>query len=102
MAQLVKNPPAMRERPGFHPWVGKIPWRRERLPSPVFICTFLINSDVEHLELYSMLCGDLNGKETPKRGDICMHMADSLHSIAETDTILQSNYTPIKIVRKIL
>ena len=23
-------------RPGFDPWVGKIPWRRERLPSPVF------------------------------------------------------------------
>ena len=25
---LVKNPPAM-QRPGFDPWVGKIPWRRE-------------------------------------------------------------------------
>ena len=23
-------------RPGFHPWVGKIPWRRERLPTPIF------------------------------------------------------------------
>ena len=23
-------------RPGFNPWVGKISWRRERLPSPVF------------------------------------------------------------------
>ena len=21
---------------GFDPWVGKIPWRRERLPAPVF------------------------------------------------------------------
>ncbi|CAI9178502.1 unnamed protein product [Rangifer tarandus platyrhynchus] len=31
VAQLVKNPPAMREA-----WVGKNPWRRERLPSPVF------------------------------------------------------------------
>ena len=20
----------------FNPWVGKIPWRRERLPTPVF------------------------------------------------------------------
>ena len=35
LAQLVKNPPAM-QRPGFHPLVGKIPWRRERLPTPVF------------------------------------------------------------------
>ena len=23
-------------RPGFNPWVGKIPWRREWLPTPVF------------------------------------------------------------------
>ena len=23
-------------RPGFDPWVGKIPWRRERLPTSVF------------------------------------------------------------------
>ena len=30
VAQLVKN------SPGFDPWVGKIPWRRERLPTPVF------------------------------------------------------------------
>jgi len=33
--QLVKNPPEMR-RPGFDLWVGKIPWRRERLYTPVF------------------------------------------------------------------
>ena len=31
VAQLVKNPPAMWET-----WVGKIPWRREMLPTPVF------------------------------------------------------------------
>ena len=24
------------KRPGFDPWVGKIPWRRERLPTPAF------------------------------------------------------------------
>ena len=23
-------------RPGFDPWVGKIPWRKERLPTPIF------------------------------------------------------------------
>jgi len=23
-------------RPGYDPWVGKIPWRKERLPTPVF------------------------------------------------------------------
>ena len=29
VAQLVKNPPVMRET-----WIGKIPWRREQLPTP--------------------------------------------------------------------
>ena len=32
VAQLVKNPPAMRD-----PWVGKIPWRRAWQPTPVFL-----------------------------------------------------------------
>ena len=35
VAQLVKNQSAC-GRPGFNPWVGKIPWRRERLSTPVF------------------------------------------------------------------
>ena len=35
VAQLIKNPPAMQEA-GFNPWLGEIPWRRERLPTPVF------------------------------------------------------------------
>ena len=35
MALLVKNLPAIR-RPGFDPWVEKIPWRRECLPTVVF------------------------------------------------------------------
>ena len=25
------------ERPGFDPWIGKVLWRRERLPTPVFL-----------------------------------------------------------------
>ena len=36
VAQMVKNPPAIR-RPGFDPWVEKIPWRRARQPTPVFL-----------------------------------------------------------------
>jgi len=35
VAQLVKNL-LQCGRPEFNPWVGKIPWRRERLPTPVF------------------------------------------------------------------
>ena len=36
IAQLVKNPPAIR-RPQFNSWVSKICWRRDRLPTPVFL-----------------------------------------------------------------
>ena len=36
IAQLVKNLPAM-QRPWFDSWVGKSPWRRDRLPIPVFL-----------------------------------------------------------------
>ena len=34
VAQLVKNLPVM-QNTGFDPWVGQIPWRRERLPTSV-------------------------------------------------------------------
>ena len=33
---MVKNPPAT-QRPGFDPWVGNILWRRDWLPTPVFL-----------------------------------------------------------------
>ena len=36
IAQTVKNLPAMQET-GFNPWVGKIPCRRERQPTPVLL-----------------------------------------------------------------
>ena len=36
VAQMVKNLSAVQET-GFDPWVGKIPWRREWLPTPVFL-----------------------------------------------------------------
>ena len=43
---------------------------------------------VEHRELYSVLSGDLNGKEIQKTGDICICIADSLYCTVETNTIL--------------
>ena len=33
---MVKNLPAVRD-PGFDPWVRMIPWRRDWLPTPVFL-----------------------------------------------------------------
>ena len=38
MALVAKNPPARRQkRCEFHPWVGKIPWRRAWQPTPAFL-----------------------------------------------------------------
>ena len=35
--------------------------------------------------LYAL--SDLNGKETQKRGDICMHIADSICCTVESNTL---------------
>ena len=37
-----------------------------------------------------------DGREIQERGDICICVTDSLCGTAETNTILESNYTPIK------
>ena len=40
MAPVVKNPPSQCRRCKtlrFDPWAGKIPWRREWQPTPVFL-----------------------------------------------------------------
>ena len=37
VAQLVKRLPTMWERPGFDPWVRKIPWRRKWQPTPILL-----------------------------------------------------------------
>ena len=36
VAQTVKKSTCNLRRPGFNPWVRKIPWRRERILTPVF------------------------------------------------------------------
>ena len=47
-----------------------------------------------------MLCDDLEGwgvgQKVQERGDICVHAADSPHCTPETNTTLESNYTPIE------
>ena len=37
VAQMVKKIHLQCRRSRFDPWVGKIPWRREWLPTPVFL-----------------------------------------------------------------
>ena len=34
---MVKNPPSQYRRCELGPWVRKVPWRRKRLPTPVFL-----------------------------------------------------------------
>jgi len=36
VAQMVKTLRAM-QKPGWDPWIGKIPWRRKKQPTPVFL-----------------------------------------------------------------
>ena len=116
MAQLVKNLLQCR-RPEFNPWLGKIPWRRERLPTPVFwpgefhglyspwgpkeldttewlslslwgclyvwICIkYITNENLMYSpgnSTWSSVETQM-GRKSPKRGDVCIRMADSLCS----------------------
>ena len=34
---MIRESACNKEGPGFHPWVPKIPWRREWQPTPVFL-----------------------------------------------------------------
>ena len=46
-----------------------------------------------------MLCDDLNGKEIQVRGIYVytfIYIADSLGSTAETNTALETSYTPVR------
>ena len=55
IAQLVKNLPASR-RPWFDSWVGKILWRKDRLPTSVFL---------------GLPCGSAGKKSAFNVGDLC-------------------------------
>ena len=55
IAQLVKNPPAMHETQ-FDSWEGKIHWRRDRLPTPVFM---------------GFPCGSAGKESACNAGDLC-------------------------------
>ena len=48
---------------------------------------------VQFRELYSVLCGDLNGKETQKIGHICICVADSLCCTAKPNNFVKQLYS---------
>ena len=67
VAQLGKNPPAMRET-----WVGKIPWRRDRLPTPVFcpgefrgLCSPWGRKESDRLFVHCSLCSPWLEEQNP-------------------------------------
>ena len=47
-----------------------------------------MRTDCIYRELYSVFCGDLNGKEIQKGGDICTCITDPLCCTIETNTTL--------------
>ena len=62
-----------------------------------FSLSDLLHSVWQPLGLSTLFCGDRNGEEIKKRGDICICAVDSLSCTVETNRILPSNYTPIKV-----
>ena len=58
------------ERHGFNPWIGKIPWRRERQPTPIF------------------LSGEFHGQRSHRAADRQTRL--STHTCAHTHTHTQS------------
>ena len=55
-----------------------------------------MRTSYKHRELYSGLCGDLNGKEIQRREDythVCIHVSDSLSCIAEINTVYSCKLT---------
>ena len=67
MAQLVKNLPAMEET-GFNSWFGKIPWRRDRLPTPVCL-GFPVGSDGKESACNAGNLGSIPGLgRSPEKG----------------------------------
>ena len=79
------------------------PELKQTFPSPVATAEFskfagtlsaalsqhhLSGFEIAQLEFHLMLYGDLNGKEIPKRGDICTCIVESLCCTVETNTTL--------------
>ena len=48
------------------------------------------------MNLYSVLFGDLNGKEIQKRGDMCICTVDSLCCTVETDNTVKQLWVVVK------
>ena len=69
-------------RPGFDPWVQKIPWRRERLPTPVF-----------WLRKFHGLYSPRGHKESDMTDRLSLRLGASIHTNAKTSRDLSPQVT---------
>ena len=69
-------------RPGFDPWVQKIPWRRERLPTPVF-----------WLRKFHGLYSPRGHKESDTTDRLSLRLGASIHTNAKTSRDLSPQVT---------
>ena len=93
IAQLVKNLPGCR-RPGFDSWVGKNHWRRDRLPTPVFLGFPCGSAGIEstcNAEDFGLISGlrrsPGEGKSYPLQGSGLENSMDCIvHGVAKSQT----------------
>ena len=79
----------MRRRDSYGVWDGYVHtaiFKMEKQQGPA----------VKHRELYSVLCGSLDGRGVWGRMDSGICIAESLHCSPETITVLLIGYTPIQ------
>ena len=77
----------------YFPFFKKVyPWH---IHTTIFKMDNQQGPTVEHRELCSVFCSNLNGKRIWKRMDICIRITESLCCTPETITTLLINYSPI-------
>ena len=89
---MVKEPACNAGDLGLIPaLVGKIPWKRECLPTPVFLAGESWTEEPGRLQSVGHNESDTTEQLTHTR--ICIHIAESLCCTPETNTTLSINYT---------
>ena len=87
-AQVVKNLPAM-QKAQFDSWVGKIPWRRDKLLTPLFL-DFPCSSAGKEFARNAGNFGSIPGLgRSPGEGKGLENSMDYIWVAAESDTIEQ-------------
>ena len=90
LAQIVKNPPAMRET-WAQSWIGRIPWRRAWQPTPVLLPGESCGQ--KHLEGHSPWGHrELDTPERLSKQSICFRQTALAHLIDSTDCTAEAPF----------